>query len=170
MSYDCKICNHPKADQIHQAIIGNTPLIDIPGLFNHDFNRTILHNHIKKHVGQSRAKVMEEKRIKFSTDIDWRFAVLLDKAEAGLAAAEDVLLVDGVLDFNPRAWQIQVVYDDFNHLDQNGNPIRKQATLDELTDQLADKGFHIRKTAIKGEDLRKGYREAVQVYEGILET
>lgn len=165
----CTICSHPKVDEIHQALLEGTPYAQIPRLFNDDFKYFTLVRHVSKHLQTSHSKIVENQRIKEAVGVDRRFGLLLDNAEEVMAAARQLLLVNGELNFDPRAWEINVVYEDYNDTNREGDPKLKTAPLDELLARLDGEGFRHRRAVIRNEDARKGYREAIAQAESIID-
>ena len=73
------------------------------------------------------------------------------------------------LNYHPKAWEIQVVYLDHNDLDENNQPKEKMDTLDNLFRKLANKGYKVKKSTLKAEDIRKTYREERKAYKELID-
>jgi hypothetical protein len=163
----CIVCLHPQAKQILEALEAGTPISYIPAQFNHDFSRATLHRHIKNCLQGSGRIFQERQRINLAEDVNNRLQLLLNEAEEALAAARDLLLVDGQLNFDPRAWEIKVVYSDENDTNRDGNPKQKTGTLDQLLARLEREGFVPKRVYVQSEDFRKSYREAIKVVDSL---
>jgi len=165
----CIVCLHPQAEQILKALEAGTPISYIPAKFNHDFSRQTLHRHIKNCLQSSHSIFQEKQRINLVSDVNQRFQFLLNETEEALSAVRDLLLVDGELNFNPRAWEIRVVYEDHNDTNREGDPKQKTATLDKLLARLEGEGFLPKRVHMQTEDFRKSYRETLKLVDSLVD-
>jgi len=105
------------------------------------FSRQTLHRYIKRCLKWSAKFLRESQQIKSAFDIETRLNQISEEAHEMFAAAREVLLVDGVLDLNPRDWKVRVHYKDHNDTNREGDLRCKVATLEELLARLEGEGF-----------------------------
>lgn len=139
---ECKVCAHPQAGEVNLLLAnGGIPVSQIPAQFNDEFNRHSLYRHIQKCLQSSWQEMRKNARIRAIGDIEKHFDQLLNDAYEAVTASKEVLTVDGVLDFAPRAEEIEVIYLDYNDLTDTGNPRRKKGSLADLLARLEGQGF-----------------------------
>jgi hypothetical protein len=154
MGVTCSLCQHEDAENLNIDItMGRTNTYIAAKYGKHPdspFTAKNVHMHIKRCLQTSWRKIREDRRIHLTSDVDDRFARLLDEAEEAYYAAKTVLLVDGELDFSPRAWEINVVYLDHNDLNQQTlEPKLKSASLSQLLAKLTEAGYEPQHSYIK---------------------
>lgn len=165
----CKICIHPNRDEIEDMIFAGVPQVRIQAEFPGDFSNWPIKQHTRKCLGKTYAELMRSKSVNSLTRLDQKLTELLDEAESVVHAAKAVLTVDGELNFSPRAWEMNIVYDDYKDTDEKGRPAVKTASLDDLLKMLAEGGYAAKRTFIKAEDARKGLRDALRLAESIID-
>ncbi len=129
---------------------------------------------LKRHVGRCLEttfyELRKQNKINQAGDVANHLNLWLDEAAELYDAAKDVLLVDGELNLNPRAWEISVVYEDHNDLIEGTNqPKLKTATLSKLLARIESAGYEPKHSYIKAEDARKTIRECLSSAESLLD-
>ncbi len=158
----CKICRRPDVEDIHALMASGYPTSLVPTQFNREFSRKTLHAHVTQCLHKSHSVLRADKAKDLALNLDGRLAILMDKAEQALAAAEAVLLVDGDLCFDPRAWEVTVVYLDHNDKNERTHePKLKTGKLSKLLAMCGEAGYEPQHSYIKAEDARKTYRECI---------
>jgi hypothetical protein len=167
----CIICQHPDAHKIAEAIKLGTPFTHVARKYGTDDNIFTGKNvtlHVERCLKTTWAKIREDRRIKLVTDVDKAVGFLIAEAEEAYFAAKDVLMLDGDLCFDPRAHEINVVYQDWTDLNkQTGEPKLKSASLSALLAKVAEAGFEPKHSYIKAEDARKGFRDCLNTLESL---
>jgi hypothetical protein len=163
----CSICNNQEVKEINEKLFVTTQqeVIETFGL-----NKNTLLNHIKNCLKLTQTQIVKQTKIQNFNDANEHYQRLVNKGDKAISAAEAVLTVNGQLNYHPRAWEIQVVYKDYDDLDENGFPREKVDYLDNLLETLANKGKKVKKVTTKTEDPRKTYREERRQQKELIET
>jgi hypothetical protein len=163
----CSICNSPESKEINELLL-KTPQRSVCEMFG--LNMVTLGKHIKTCLKSNGIEIVKQTKIQNFNDANEHYQRLVDKGDKAISAAEEVLTVNGKLNYHPRSWEIQVVYKDYDDLDENGFPREKVDYLDNLLETLANKGKKVKKVTTKTEDPRKTYREERRQQKELIET
>lgn len=168
----CTVCNHPQIGEINELLFKLVGQSEIVSLFDNAFSRVTLIKHIKECLRKTAAQLREESRITTIIDVDQRYSDLTNKALEALDAAREPLLVNGELNFHPRAWEVKIVYEHPYIKDkETGKPVILTDTLENVLKLLSDEGnIKTKSTILKQEDIRKTYRENIRLYKELLEN
>ena len=165
---NCKICRLNLAGDIQAEIEKGTLTANIPMMFGNKFSRATLFNHLKDCLKGNQKYFTEKAKLQTLEQLANQYKPLIQIAAEALQAAREVLLVDGVINYNPRAHEIKIVYEHPSKRDANDKPLVVTETLEEVIEMLEDKGVKVKRTILKQEDIRKTLRESIASCESIL--
>lgn len=165
----CTVCTHKKFAEINSAISSGKKSLRSIAL-QYKLIHTSVNRHTEKCLGLEIGTLIQEQKTTQAIDVMAEFQNLFQAALKGLKAATDALTVDGEINFNPRAWEIDVVYEDSNDCDQHGTPKTKKTTLEALIALAEENGvFSMQHTFVKVQDLRKTYLDAIKATESLVD-
>ena len=165
----CSICQRSDIELINTLVVNGRSIRDIAGQIGRPSLKTSLHRHIKNCLRCEIRTLFKKKKISNAIDVLSAFGNLMDEADEYYYAARDILEVNGELDFNPRAWEVIVVYDDYSDCRDDGSPKQKRDLLSKLLAKLAGVGISSTESLINTSDPRADLRLAYVQCQRILD-
>lgn len=164
MPRKCTICSHPQVKAIKNAICNGDSYRSIALNFNASV--PAMYRHIETCLEMNLVAIVQEKAEQGAVDVHDQFKTLLEQGRMGLEAAAKSLTVDGKVDFNPRAWETEVVYSQYI----GDLTVTKTAMLQDLLDEIQGNSDKIPKhTYLKLQDARKTYFDAISRVESLID-
>ncbi len=164
MPMSCKICKNPNKEAINTAIAQGRALRDIALLA--DVTAPSVQRHLEKCLRMTVSAYVERRKEEGGVNVVKEFESLLQRGKSAIQAAEEPLTVDGRLNFNPRSWEVEVVYEE--HIGDKS--FTKTAELCDLLDQIQGQSGKIpQHTYVKVQDLRKTYGDLLGRTESLLD-
>jgi len=139
----CSICRAPNSKEINaQLLLSSQHEI----ARNFDLNRVTLRNHVQNCLKLESNSINLQSKIRNFDDANEVYQGLVRKGNEAIAAARNVLTVNSELSMHPKSWELQVVYQDYNDLDELGRPKQKVDMLDDLLRKLMKAGYQTKKS------------------------
>jgi hypothetical protein len=127
-------------------------------------------NHTRNCLGKEIQTLIQDSQTKNAVDVIKEFTSLLNESRDALEAARTMLTVDGKVDFRPRAWEVDIVYEDLVDRTEQGKPKLKTSPLADLLAQIEDHRDHIPiHTYVKIQDARKTYLDTIARVDGLID-
>lgn len=159
----CSICTHPQADHINADLLA-APVSHVAASYGLTYQT--LHRHIGKCLETNSDGLREHLRIRSFSAIEGRLEFILSETEEAYFAAKEVLMVNGRINFHPRAHEVNVVY---TTIDDKGKETQHVAPLDELLARVEHRtGYRTTHSYIKTEDMRKSFRDAILLMDTVI--
>lgn len=159
----CMVCRDPNLEDIHQRLLNGESVAHVGDSL--PFSRRTLRRHIDECLKISGSKgIREMLRVRSAIDVENRFEAQYTKLTDALDALEKVMIVEDDISFDPRAWEVSVVY---QAIDEEGKPYLKKTRLDKLISRLEETGITPVQVYLKQEDFRKTYRDLLSQLESI---
>lgn len=165
----CSVCTHKDVEQIDKAIQDSVSFRDIARQYD-TLEKDAIWRHTNNCLKLDLHVLRQEKRIRRAINVYDEFDKNLAFVEALREAAvvylrnplhgpEDPLGITLI----PHAHEIDIVYADWNELNERGKPTKKVGRLDALLKAIADseRGFEPSEFKIKTTDIRKYALEVV---------
>lgn len=164
----CSICSHPQVRQINSLIRKGVSIRGISAKYS--VTDSSLCRHLEKHLKLQVAAVIEKQQEAQAIDVIAEFTSLLAETKEALEASKAVLTVNGKIDFNPRAWEVEVVYLDPAQTDKDGNMFPQKEPLADILYRLKENWKLIpQHTFVKIQDMRKIHLEAIAKTDSLLD-
>ena len=161
----CTICTHKKVNEINSKVVEGGSFRGIARHF--DTDDASLMRHVSKCLTIEIAALLREKKIAQAVNVYEEFTEQLafakslrDTAQTYLSDPDDPFQ----LFIGPQAHEIDVLYYDFNDMEQVGEterPKKKKAKLNDLLAELAGRGIEGYRVEMKTIDIRKYALDAI---------
>jgi hypothetical protein len=161
----CMICDHPESRQINSALARGVQQQTLATRYRMS-SRTV-HRHLQFCLKGEHALV--HPRVDSSFSFEQELHKLFRKSSRLVEAIErDLQDIDNpdLLDISPRGSEITITYNDWNDLNERGNPTKKKAVLNDLLQIIA--GTRREVMAVKSDtvDIRKLFLEGMRTLIG----
>ncbi|MDL5055880.1 hypothetical protein [Geitlerinema calcuttense] len=138
---------------------------------NNDKARYSLQRHTENCLKVNIGGAVEQKKVDQAVDVVKEFHELLLESKNALESARSSLTVNGKVDFSPRAWEVLVVYEDLDDINEkSGKPAVKKENLADLLARVEGNANIIPlHSFVKIQDCRKTYLETIARVDGIID-
>lgn len=169
----CSICEHADKQEINRMIFDGKAFRAISRQFSDgDSMRDAISRHAENCLKADLKAVIRENRLTDAVNVYEEFRQMLNDTQRLHRACVNWLTnpTTGEIDLNPRAFEIDVIYLDYADKTANGEPKRKNDTLQKLierTEQTNRVGFVM--SEAKTADIRKLILDTVKQSESLLD-